>query len=82
MEPVKQYNSYKSITDSTFDQFIDGWYSHPTESPREDQNKQNLVNLTPELQLPSTPANNNVDPIKYSPPDPTPQPRMSTMSEL
>lgn len=56
----------------------------------EDPSKQSLMKLTRELQLPSTTARktseffdriNNLDPVKYSPPDRHPPRRISEMSE-
>ena len=90
MEPVKQASPQISLTDSTFDNAIDSWYSDSSRTLVEDQNKQSLIHLTPATLIPSTPARkiseffdkiNNLDPVKYSPPDPNPLPRMSDVSE-
>jgi len=90
MEPVKQSHSQISLTDSTFDQAINSWYKDSPDTLSEDQNKQSLINLAPELRFPSTPARktseffdkiNNLDPVKFSPPDPSPRPRMSPVLE-
>ena len=90
MEPLKQSKFDVSLTDPAFDKAIDSWYSGSSESRVENQYKQSLINLTPNLLLPSTPAReiseffdkiNNLDPVKYSPPIPKPRARQTAMQE-
>ena len=69
---------------------IDAQISSSRGSPSDEYCKQLLLNLTPYLLIPATPARqtaeyfdsiNNLDPIKFSPPDSNQTPTKTTMSD-
>lgn len=62
-----------------------------TDTLAEDPDKQKLLNLTSSLVLPATPAQetseffdriNNLDPIKFSPPESSPTAKIAVMPDL
>ncbi len=90
MDLIEPSKSEVSLPLSEPDDVVVSYVMNSSESLPEDPSKQSLINLTRELRLPSTPARktseffdriNNLDPVKYSPPDPKPLQKMSEMSE-
>jgi hypothetical protein len=90
MDVIESSITEDSLPPSKHDDVVEICSMNSFESLPDDTSKQGVINLTPELRIPSTPARqtseffdriNNLDPVKYSPPDPNPLPRMSKMSE-
>lgn len=90
MDLIEASKSEVSHPLSNPDDAVDSWSINTSAYLPEDPSKQSLMNLTHNLQIPSTPARqtseffdriNNLDPVKYSPPNPNPLLTMSDMSE-